>query len=80
MSEQSERDALPPICGAIKLVPIGFLPITGSDGITQAALTCVREPGHPELDVDSSLHLCGTIAWKVGPGDDYRVTPPGVKS
>lgn len=67
------EQGLPPICGAIKLVGIGLLRIPQS-GPTQAAMTCVREPGHPELDVDSSLHLCGTFAWKVGPGDDYRDT------
>ena len=78
MSGQSaENDALPPICGAIKLVPIGFLPIAAQPGITKVAMTCVREPGHPEIDADSSLHLCGTFAWPVGPGDDYRDIPPG---
>lgn len=65
---------LPVICGAIKLVPIGFLPIPAQPGITQVAMTCVREPGHPEPDADSSLHLCGTFAWPIGPGDDYRET------
>jgi hypothetical protein len=68
--------ALPPICGAIKLVSLAFLPIPASPGMTQAAMTCVREPGHPELDADSSLHLCGTFAWKVGPGDDARADQP----
>jgi hypothetical protein len=67
---------LPVICGAIKLVPLAFLPKpalgTYPPGATQAAMTCVREPGHPERDADSSLHLCGTFAWKVGPGDDAR--------
>lgn len=75
MSEHSaERDVLPPICGAIKLVGIGFVPIAAAPGTTQVAMTCVREPGHPEQDADSSLHLCGTFAWAVGLGDDYRET------
>lgn len=65
---------LPPICGAIKLVPLAFLPVPAQSGTTHAAMTCVREPGHPERDADSSLHLCGTFAWAVGPGDDYRET------
>lgn len=65
-------DGRSPICGAVKLVPIGFLPITAGPGITKVAMTCVREPGHPELDADSSLHLCGTFAWPVGSGDDER--------
>lgn len=65
---------LPPICGAIKLVGAAFLPITTPPGSNTVAMTCVREPGHPELDADSSLHLCGTFAWPVGPGDDYRQT------
>ena len=78
MSEHGgEKGALSPICGAVKLVPIGFLPIPAQPGITQVAITCVREPGHPELDADSSLHLCGTFAWPMGPGDDDRLTPPG---
>lgn len=61
---------LPVICGAIKLVPVAFLPMQPGPGLTQVAMTCVREPGHPELDADSSLHLCGTFAWAVGPGDN----------
>lgn len=64
---------LPAICGAVKLVPVAFLPsIRTPKGCTKVAMTCVREPGHPERDADSSLHLCGTFAWKVGPGDDER--------
>lgn len=67
--------ALPAICGAIKLVPAAFIPIgTTQPGVNTVAMTCVREPSHPELDADASLHLCGTFAWKVGPGDDYRET------
>lgn len=68
-------DGLPPICGAIKLVPAAFIP-TGptQPGINTVAMTCVREPGHPERDADSTLHLCGTYAWPIGPGDDYRQT------
>ena len=67
---------LPVICGAIKLVPLGLMKsgIGAGQGLTQMAMTCVREPGHPERDADSSLHLCGTFAWTVGPGDDYRET------
>ena len=66
-------EPLPVICGAIKLVPLAFLPgFVAPPGKTQMAMTCVREPGHPERDADSSLHLCGTFAWKVGPGDDCR--------
>lgn len=66
---------LPPICGAIKLVPLALMKVgfdTRGKGLTHMAMTCVREPGHPERDADSSLHLCGTFAWKVGPGDDVR--------
>lgn len=75
----SGAGGLPPICGAIKLVPIGLLKNVGftpggTKGITQVAMTCVREPGHPERDADSSLHLCGTFGWAVGLGDDYRET------
>lgn len=72
-----ENEELPAICGAIKLVPIGFTHFAASPGITKAAMVCVREPGHPELDADSSLHLCGTFAWAVGPGDDDRLLSPG---
>lgn len=64
-----------PICGAIKLVPIGFIPMVGkSAGAKYVAMACVRKPDHPERDADVSLHLCGETAWKVGPGDDYRQT------
>lgn len=66
---------LPPICGAIKLVPLGLMKSGVTlPGINKMAMTCVREPGHPERDADSSLHLCGTFAWAIGPGDDYRET------
>lgn len=64
---------LAPICGAIKLKPAAFTPGI-RPGAKYVALTCLREVGHPELDADSSLHLCGYEAWKVGPGDDYRET------
>lgn len=74
MSEQTGEKAMPPICGAIKLVSAAFLLIRTPPGSNTVAMTCVREPGHPELDADSSLHLCGTFAWAVGPGDDYRET------
>ena len=72
-----EPEPLPAICGAVKLVPVQFLPISAPPGTTKVAMTCVREPGHPELDADSSLHLCGTFAWAVGPGDDERVPDAG---
>lgn len=68
-------DVLPAICGAIKLVPLGLMKSGVTlPGINKMAMTCVREPGHPERDADSSLHLCGTFAWAIGPGDDYRET------
>jgi hypothetical protein len=74
--DSADYDAgLPPICGAVKLVPLAFLQGTAGfagQGLTQMAYTCVREPGHPERDADSSLHLCGEFAWPIGPDDDYR--------
>lgn len=75
MAERTDgQRPLSPICGAIKLVSAAFLPIQTPAGMNTVAMTCVREPGHPELDADSSLHLCGTFAWPIGPGDDYRDT------
>lgn len=51
------------ICGAQKLLPAAFVPGMTMPGITHMALTCVRKPGHPEPDLDASLHACGTSTW-----------------
>lgn len=67
---------LPVICGAVKLVPAGFVGGV-QPGVSKVAMTCVREPGHPELDADSSMHLCGHFSWPVGPGDDDRPSLSG---
>lgn len=56
-------DEPPSICGAQKLLPVAFVPGFKMAGITKMALTCVRRPGHPETDLDPSLHVCGPDRW-----------------
>lgn len=62
------------ICGETKLMPLAFLPgmvVVKGDmtGKRYAGLVCVRKPGHPEPDLDPSLHACGDQRWVA--------TPPG---
>jgi hypothetical protein len=65
---------LPVICGAIKLLPVAFAPWLGPvpPGITQVALTCVREPGTPNA---TPTPPCTSAASTPGPSDP--TTTPG---
>ena len=57
----TEKDAV--ICGNQKLLPVAFIPDFQQPGITHMALTCIRKPGHPERDLDVTLHACGPTTW-----------------